>query len=296
MKIIHRICLLMLFVVTSAGCALTSTQREAASRLAQASSDIGDFSSNEFNHFRRATIDMNVTRIAIQRDAIILDDKDNLNLDESLKPDAVIERVKSAQALSSYGKLLLSLVNETQEAELKQASNNFVDSFKSVSKKNMTNSQLEGLGQLVQAIGSIVVEAKKADAVKAIVPAAAKDVEQLCDLLIKDFSAITLNVGQGFDATISDLIGKAALALKDTNTSYTDRLIASNGIKKAWEEREHLTNISNQAIETLKKLKAANSQLKQALEDDSLSVADIKTVGQEVNSLKTAVTALSSDK
>ena len=296
MSVINRICLLIL-VVTSSGCALTSTQKEATNSFALASAYIGDFSSNEFNHFRAATIDMNVTSIAIRGNAKLLDDKDRPNLDEALKPDTVIKRVRSAQALSSYGKLLLSLVNDTQEAELKQASNNFVDSFKSVSGKiKMSDSQLEGLGQLVQTIGSVLVEAKKADAVKAIVPAALADVDKLCDRLINDYSATALNVGQGFDATISNLVADASIALKDSSQSYMDRLIAINGMKKAWEEREHLTIISVQAIETLKKLKAANSQLNLSIENDSLSINDIKAVGQDVNSLRTAITALSSEK
>ena len=293
MKILYRNFLFaLLIIIALSGCALTSTQKEAADSFAQASANIGDFAAIEFNHFRTATIDMNATSIALRGRASLLNSKDEPNLDEALKPMPVIERVKSAQALSSYGKLLLSLVTETQETELKQASNNFVNSFKSVSKKNLSDAQLEGLGQLVQAIGSFWVEAKKADAVKAIVHHAKPDVDKLCDLLINDFDVTAFNLATGFDATISMLEVDAISALKVNNTSYTDRLIAVNGLKQAWGEREHLSNVSKQAIKTLNKLKDANAQLLQAIENDSLSVDDIKAVGQEMSNLKSAINAL----
>lgn len=54
-------------------------------------------------------------------------------------------------------------------------------------------------------------------------------------------------------------------------------------MKQAWGEREHLTNISSQAIVTLEKLKTANGQLIQTLENDSLSIDDIKALGKEVS-------------
>lgn len=290
MRALYRICLLMLFVTALAGCALSSTQREAANRFAQASTDIGDFASGEFSHFRSATIDMNATSIVINGHA----KKDNL--DGAFDPDWVIERVKSARALSTYGTLLLSLVNETQEAELKQASNNFVDSFKSINDKQMTDTQLEGLGQLVQAIGSFVVEAKKAKAVREIVPAAANDVNSLCDLLIRDLTPQGGgHLATGFEATITQLTQDTDSFLEKQDKRPADRLIATGGRRKAQEESDHLAQISTQAVKTLNALKSANAQLVKAVQNDSLSIEDIKTLGKEVNTLRIVIAALTND-
>jgi len=290
MKALHRTCLLVLFIATSAGCALTSTQKEATNRFAQASEEIGDFSSTEFSHFRSSTIDMNTTSVILYGNAKPDD------LDGAFDSDQVVERVKSAQALSSYGKLLLLLVNDTQEAELKQASNNFVDSFKSVSGKQLSDSQLEGLGQLVQAIGSVVVESRKAEAVKKIVPAAANDVNTLCDLLIKDFTPSANQLATGFDITIRQLKQDTDSFLEKPGKSASDRLIAIDGRKRAQEEKDHLAQISSQAVKTLEALKKANTQLVNALKDDSISIEDIRTLGKEANTLKIAVGALSNGK
>lgn len=288
MRTLNRICFPFLFAAALSGCALTSMQREAADRFAQASADIGDFAGTEFSHFRSATIDMNATSVVINGHAKVD------NLDGVFDPDRVIERMKAAQALSSYGKLLLALVNDTQEAELKQASNNFVNSFKSLDKDNkqLTDAQLEGLGQLVQAIGSVVVEAKKAKAVKAIVPAAANDVNRLCDLLSNDLSPDSGQLATGYSATITQLKQDADSFLEKPDKNSTDRLIAVGGRRKAQEEDEHLTQISNQAVNTLTALKAANMELVKALQEDKLSIEDIKTLGKEVNNLKVAVDAL----
>ena len=49
-------------------------------------------------------------------------------------------------------------------------------------------------------------------------------------------------------------------------------------------------------MKTLRALKAANAQLVNALNDDSLSIADIKTLGKEANTLKVAIDALTKGK
>lgn len=286
MKTTYRICVLIVIVGVASGCALTVTQRDAAADFAQASSEIGEFASKEFGHFRSATIDMNVTDVAIRGHAKID------NLDGAMNPDRIIERVKAAQALSSYGRLLLSLVNETQETELKQASTGFVDSFSTINNRQMSDSQLEGLGRLVQGIGSFWVEAKKAQAVKEIVPAAMNDVNKLCDLLIRDMSPQQDQMATGFETTIRQLKQDADSALESPGTSYADRLIAINGRRKAHEESEHLAKISSQAVRSLETLKEANAQLANALRHDSHSIDDIRMLGKEINSLRIAMDSL----
>jgi hypothetical protein len=270
-------------VALASGCALSSHQREATARFAVASRDVGDFAAREFTHMRAATIEMNVTNVAIGGTA------DKANLDEALDVDRVVARVKAARALTSYGALLWALVSETQEEELKRASDDFVDSVSSVSGHRIGDSQLQGLGQFVQRIGAIWVEARKAEAVKRIVPAVAPDVDALCDLLIADLSEASLHLGQGFDATITRLRVDADIALADPSTRYADRLVAMRGQKQAEEASARLRIVSSQAVTTLQSLKLANAELDKAIRDDSLSVAEIQAVGMQIKSLKTAL-------
>lgn len=295
MTSITRICLIPMIPLLISGCALNSEQREATRQFAYASANIGEFSVREFNHLRENTIDMNVSSVALRGHAKLFDDSGVVVLDEALKPQVIMPRIKAAQALSSYGKLLLALVEHSQDQELKRAANDFVGSFRSIEQLELSEKQLQGLGRLVQSIGSIWVDAKKAEAIEEIVPAVSKDVDKLCTLLIQDFSASAENVGQGYDATISNLLADSAMVLKDPKASYSDRFIAVNGVKHAWEERAHLTMISTQAVKTLKKLRAANQQLTKAVKEDDFEIDDILAVGKEVNSLRMAISTLSSD-
>ncbi len=170
------------WLLVLAGCGLTGAQREAAAGFARATAEVGEFTAKEFSGLRGLTIEMNTYDVAINGTA------DPNNLDESLDLDRVAARVAAATALSSYGQLLLSLVEETQEAELKAASDNFVASFKNVSDKRLNDAQLDALGTLVQGVGGLLIERKKAIAVKRIVKDAKPDVDTICDLLIRDFN------------------------------------------------------------------------------------------------------------
>jgi hypothetical protein len=139
----------LLFLLS--GCGLTGTQQQAAARFARASAGLGEFTAKEFSGLRELTIEMNTRDVVINGKAKLTD------LDESLNPADVSARISAATALSSYGQLLLSLVEETQEAELKAASDDFVDSFKHVSEKTLSDDQLEELGTLDE-IGERAIE------------------------------------------------------------------------------------------------------------------------------------------
>lgn len=117
------------------------------------------------------------------------------------------------------------LVNDSQEVELKQASDNFVNSFKSlkIANKQLNDTQLQGLGQAVQAIGSMWVEAEKAKVLKRIVPEVDKDIGKLCDLLNDDFTVSGLNLAADFDATIRRLKNDSEGILDHPQASAADR-------------------------------------------------------------------------
>lgn len=283
------LCIAGIVMLALTGCALTANQRDASMLFAKAASDIGDFSSGELNHFRTATIDMNSMDIAMGGKA-----RPN-NIDSAQNPEYIIPRVKAAQALGDYGRLLLMLVNDSQEVELKQASDNFVNSFKSlkIANKQLNDAQLQGLGQAVQAIGSMWVEAEKAKVLKRIVPEVDKDIGKLCDLLNDDFTVSGLNLAADFDATIRRLKNDSEGVLDLPQPSAADRQLAVDGIKRALEEGDRLNRITKQAAVTVTSIKTAHTELKDALENDTPSKADITNLGQEINNLRTAVNALS---
>src|SRR5207253_4428091 len=90
---------------------------------------------------------------------------------------------------------------------LKKASDDFVNNVTSVSDKKLSDAQLEALGEIVRQIGSWVVEYKKAQAIKAIVPQVKPDIDAICDLLGADLDPKGGHFAQEVDATIIRLEG-----------------------------------------------------------------------------------------
>ena len=282
-----RVSLFLSLLFLLSGCGLTGTQQQAAARFARASAGLGEFTAKEFSGLRELTIEMNTRDVVIDGEAKLT------NLDESLSPDAVSARISAATALSSYGQLLLSLVEETQGAELKAASDDFVGSFKRVSGKTLSDDQLEALGTLVQGIGGLLVEYKKAKAVKRIVKEAKPDVDKICDLLIADFNRTGLGVGQGVDVTITRLKADVDYALATPGVDHQRRLVAVEAFKLADDAKNRLNVLGSQAVKTLTTLKSANQQLASAMENDESSIADIQALGKQIKELADAARALS---
>ena len=167
----QAIVLFILFTTLIVGCALTPKQREATDRFALAANGIGVFSSEELQRMRATTIKMNTTVLKLGGRP------DPTGLDGAFDPDKVLLRITAAEALASYGRLLLALVNASQEAKLAEASNAFASSFNALANSEATNGRLptlnatqtEELAQLVRGIGLLFVEWQKAKAVKEIV-------------------------------------------------------------------------------------------------------------------------------
>ncbi|MGR9074245.1 MAG: hypothetical protein ACU833_14390 [Gammaproteobacteria bacterium] len=264
------------------GCGLNPVQKEGVSRFAKASGGLGEFSAVSLSQYREATIEMNTL------DNIIRSQVKTVDLDESFDVEDIAARISAATALTSYGRLLMALVENTQEAELKDASDEFVDSFRNVSGKKLNDDQLESLGILVQRLGGLFVEYKKAKAVKKIVLDTEKDVDLLCDLLIADFSRSDLGLMQGFDDTIKRLKVDADIALAEA-TGQGERELAMGAYRMAVSNEAKLNTVITQAVQTLNALKKANSQLAAALREDSNSISDIRAMGAEFKELSDAI-------
>jgi hypothetical protein len=282
-----RLFLILYFALVLPGCALTDRQTLAVTQFAESSRDLGAVAEGEFNHFRSATIEMNTTN------AILGGRADIGNLDGDFDPDPVLQRVKAAKVLSTYGNLLLLLASDSQADELRLATSHFVNSLQSAGGAGLDRAQLEGFGVLVQTFGNFWVEAKKAKAVKQIVKDAAPAVGTICNLLIADLSPTALNQGQGFDETATRLSSDAALALKDPKIDQAKRSIAIGGIQRADAERTYLHQISAKTVAGITTLKTAHTELLQVLENDQFSQNDLSKLGQEALALETAVQVLS---
>ncbi|RMH32677.1 MAG: hypothetical protein D6690_13350 [Nitrospirae bacterium] len=273
--------------IVQAGCGLSTVQRDAVGRFASATIHIGQLTSSEFPRLRQATIAMNAKSLALNGTANPDD------LDGPLDPSVIATRLAATDALVEYGELLMALAQEsTGQEELRRASDKFVSSFRRVANKTLSDRQLEGLGKLLYESGQWWLNKKKADALKALVPAVHDDVAKICDLLIQDFDLQELHIIQATQTAVNRLKVDSNIALNTPQTSYSDRWIAVDARLLAEREGARLQILSTQAIQALQTLKTANAELVQVLEDEAGPIEKIKQAVQEVKGLTQAIKAI----
>jgi hypothetical protein len=275
--------ILLLFSLLVSGCGLSTNQRNAASRFASASSGLGDFAATEFSSLRAANITMNTKDIAIGGTAKLA------NIDGAFTVENVQARILAATALSAYGNLLLALVNETDSANLNNASDQFVASIKNLPNQKLDNQQLNSIGAIVYDLGDIYLEEQKAKAVRKIVNEAKADIDRILDLLIQDFNPAGLNLAQGINATILRLKADADIALATSGNNVQNKLIAIDAYSLANEQDEKTKSVNIRAAAALTALKAANTELVNTFNNDQQSSSELAALALQMNNLGTTL-------
>jgi len=301
MKIQKKFYLFIILLIIS-GCALRNNQKEALIVFAQAADKLGNFASEEFPRLRNDTIDINIQNVILRGKA-----KYN-KLESALEPEAVAARVAAARALENYGKLLQLLLQENDAEKLHLASMEFSDSLSQLPFKPSGFYNYDSVGGIVENIGFLFIEARKAKQIKIIIKEYKDDIDKICSLLINDFSKGNEG-GDGFvsdfENTILKLKNRARAVLRNRKASFTDRKIAINAYKKYQDSQARINLIASSAKESINQLKAANAELEYVLEKQSFFdlirrkdksvIKEFKTIGKQLKGLSNAVKALSTN-
>jgi len=285
-SMLGRLSLATLMSAVGLACGLTTVQRQAALSLGQAAVTVGSFAATTFPEMRQTAIEMNTTDVTIGGHASRAD------LDEGFHVEHIASRVAAAHALEAYGELLRTLVEETQKDELRKASSRFVASARSVPGRRLADAQYEALGALVEGIGGMVVEARKARALERIVPAYKADVDHLCALLLEDFDPRGLHLAQRFEGALQRLDSDAELVLAARGGGPGGPALAVGGMRQVTDGRALLEVLGGRGRETVRALGKANTALDAALRDETFSLDDVRAVATRVESLAAAVRAL----
>ncbi len=278
------------------GCALTATQKSAVSSFSNSASAVGDVTSSELKAMRDGAVKMTTERLLLDGKNKYNKLGDQASLDRGFDLKTVETVSGATQALAAYGKSLAALVDDTQSAELKAASNEFVASLGRVptAKEHINDQQLEAIGTVIQGVGGYWIEWKRKQAVEKVVEHSQKAVEHLCDLLIRDF-----NPGDGKDvkpgwvvfqlgAIEEPLMTAATIALKEGRT-YNDRKVALEAFRLAHDSRMRRTEVLKRIADAATAMKKANNALAQAVANSTWSFQDIQDFAQKAQSLKMAV-------
>lgn len=273
-----------------AGCALTAKQKAAVSQFSDSAATLGDVTSSELKAMRDGTVKMTIERLLLGGKSKDPNLGDQTSLDRGFDLKRVETVSGATRALAAYGKSLAALVDDTQSAELKAASNEFVASLGRVpaAKEKLTDKQLEAIGTVIQEVGGLWIEWKRKQAVTTIVKESRQAVDQLCDLLIRDFDPNKGWVAQQLQVIEDPLMAEATNGLYDGRT-YNDRKVALEAFRLAHGNRMRRTWVLTRVTDAATAMKRANGALTQAVENSTWSIQDIQAFAERARSLQTAV-------
>jgi hypothetical protein len=285
-----RLLTLVLLLGTFAGCALTAKQKAAVSQFSGSAATLGDVTSSQLIAMRDDTVKMTLERLLLGGKSKDPNLGDQTSLDRGFDVERVETVSGATQALAAYGKSLAALVDDTQSAELKAASNEFVASLGRVptAKEHLSDEQLGAIGTAVQEVGGLWIESKRKQAVTTIVNNSKDAVEHLCDLLVRDFDPDKGWVAIQLQVIEDPLMAEATNGLYDGQT-YNDRKIALEAFRLAHDSQMRRTQVLGRVTDAATAMKKANSVLANAIANSAWSFEDIQDFAQKARSLQMAV-------
>ena len=286
----------ILLIVCLTGCGLTKAQKSSIASFGQATAILGVVSKEQFQGGRENIIQMNRRRLAIEK-KVLTPQKDDgtspsrasyakwLNLDSGLDPVNIERRVNAVELLTQYGNLLVAFSTETQEKELTAASSKLTDSVKSFPNNPLSEEEIKGLGEIVVVAGKIWIEREKKDALKKIIPTMTPLIVKVCDALENDFDLNKEGVAADIFNTQDRLANESIDGLKRAGGSIADRLILIDGFSFADQNKVSIETVSTNIRKAVESLRKANNELASLIENENVSIEDIKAFADDVKIL-----------
>jgi hypothetical protein len=202
-------------------------------------------------------------------------------------PERMAIREQAAIVLSNYGDALLALVNYDGSQDLQSAAGALSTSIKGLppSLKVISDADADILASLVQQLGGILIEKKKADAVRTIVPKYQPQVVKLCGLLAADFDPTKGELTTEY-IELARTIREDEVQTLDRNGSRIDvRARALPTFDVSSREYFWARNTLPEVAKAGDKCISASAALEEAVTDREYSLADIQSFAAQVQKL-----------
>lgn len=294
-------CWCLVIAISIQGCGLTSAQRKDIEIFGHAASTLGESSKDQFVAGRENVIDMKRYRLAIEKTVLPPYQNDsgipardyffskNLNLDAGLDKNDIAIRVAAVDLLQQYGKLLVAFTTDSHEKEIKESADKFAKSVGKFPHNPMTADEIDGLGQIVTAVGGILVEHQKKEALEKVVPKVSPLIDKICDSLEQDFDPKKNGIYANIN-TVQDRLASVAIeGLKFPGDSMSDRLLLIDGFALAEKNKGILITTSSQILKSIASLRKANNQLLDVIKSHKVGLKDIKEFGEDVADLSKGI-------
>ena len=268
----------LVFLFTA--CGLTASQKNAVTHFSKASSAFGESSSTEILQIRPKVIAVNTSILKIDPSQV-----DKENLAGAFSIEMISARVKAVDAIKNYGDLMLALVEDTQEQELKNASDRFTQSIQGLDQNDgLTSEELDAIGKAAIAVGGLIVEHKKAESLKEIVPIAHKQIVKIGELLKQEFKTngiLDLNI---FANKLKDELAVESI-LDNCKNEQVACPLAAEANKKVQELVKWAENVFPLIERASDKMITAHNSLNESLKNDDSNLEDIKSFSNSIQEL-----------
>jgi hypothetical protein len=275
----------LLCLGSTSGCGLTGGQRAAVKEFAAATSDFSTLAADEFAKSRDDVIEMNGLRVSLADQSLRATDP----LDQFFTVDRVKIRVDALNALKEYADLLATLATSSNQGDLQAASDSFIASLRRVKGVSLTDGQAGAIGKAVVAVGGLVVEHMRLQAVKTVVESAHPSIQQVIDLVERDFDPTQDHWSLGYDLVLKSLNGRARdlAAHAATQPSVTDTATVQHALSVASTNETRRKAIADQLLASATKLRNAEKNLRQVTQAPQLSFEDIQQYAAQVEDFAT---------
>ena len=306
--------LILLFICLSFyGCAITSSQKSAVENFGNAAEKLGVIISNELPALRAETISMNM--VSLEMKGAVQPD----NLDSSFDNETIAVRTRAANVLVSYGKLLMSLVNDDQTERIKKNSDEL---FSNISRFNTSaanidfnqlgdkysqytgrpffiskfepsiflsiNQSIQGFGGIFQKLMLCYYHYKKVKYLKKIVRSYQNEINKICYLLMNDFSINGKGLVRDYKNTI-EILENSVSEIRFVD-NCCQRKIAVKGYYLILKNETRLNAVTKNVEPAIVSLNNSNDTLAKYLENKKLSdLSDIKSLTSTIKTLSESI-------
>lgn len=281
---IARILTFTLLVALLSGCGLTSQQIVKTKSFGTETASIGKLGEEEFVNIRNGIIEMNKLFVSID----FAQSSESFVFDKPTSAESTQKRIAACKALKLYGELLVILVTEDRSENLQKAATALIDNTAVALDKEPSEEQKGSINRIIVGLGSFWVDKKKQDSVNEIIPAYKQSVDNLADLLIKDFSLEDDSEGylRGYIVTANRL-KNASLRFVNAGNKYTvlERERAVYALVMAEEAITRATELSKKAVRAIESLKKANEELTKVIREQEYTTEDIKKYSRHIQEL-----------
>jgi len=236
--------------------------------------ELTELAEHELLAMREGTIQVRGYSLALEGDAA------RPSLDEMAAPfrlEDVSARLAALEALRTYGELLYALVEDTQEAQLREAADDFGRSIENLpfTDRKLSYKQINTLSNIVYSLGCVIVEAKKAEAVKRIVAETEGQVSYLCELLANDFNLDYSGMLAGYSEALETCMMNVDEGLNEAEEAAA-RFQLTEMFQVVQEHRTRRDHIEPQIRAAVLKMRNANEHLAAQMESGELTLTDIQ--------------------